>query len=143
MTKKTENFSILDRGLTVEGTISCKGKIIIKGTVKGTFVGENVVIGEEGAVYADMKAGSVTVGGIFEGKVRALEELVVLSTGNCEGKVVCRDIIVEPGGILNADVSSLKVQEIPATRELPGFAPKKELPAPLTKTEGKEEGKKN
>jgi len=109
--KNKENFSILDEGLMVEGTISCKGKMVIKGTVKGTLTGESVVIGEQGAVYADMKAGSVTVGGIFEGKIRALEELIILSTGNCEGKVVCKDLVIEPGGVLNAEVSSLAIQQ--------------------------------
>lgn len=111
MVKNKENFSILDEGLMVEGTISCKGKMVIKGTVKGTLTGETVVIGEKGAVYADMKAGSVTVGGIFEGKIRALEELMILSTGNCEGKVICKDLVIEPGGVLNAEVSSLSVQQ--------------------------------
>jgi cytoskeletal protein CcmA (bactofilin family) len=127
MTKTMENFSILDKGLTLEGTISCKGKLIIKGTVKGTITGETIVVGEEGAVYADMKAGSVTVGGIFEGKVRALDELIVLSTGNCEGKVVCKDIVVEPGGILNAEVNCLKLQDrLPEKEDLPLLAPPKE-----------------
>jgi len=110
MGKTPEKFSILDEGLILEGTLSCKGKIIIKGTVKGELEGETVIIGEEGAVYADMKAGSVTVGGIFEGKVRALKELIVLSTGSCDGKVICKELVIEPGGILNAEVVSLSIQ---------------------------------
>ncbi|WP_207679428.1 bactofilin family protein [Desulfonema magnum] len=130
MAKKEESFSILDKGLTFEGSISCKGKVIIKGIVKGTFIGETVVIGEEGAVYAEMKAGSVTIGGLFEGKIRALEELVVLSTGKCEGKVTCKDIMVEPGGILNAKVSSLKIQKSAFKEDLPLPSEKKEVSSP-------------
>ena len=115
MGKTPEKFSILDEGVTLEGTLTCKGKIIIKGIVKGELEGETVIIGEEGAIYADMKVGSLTVGGVFEGKVRALKELVVLSTGNCEGKVICKDLVVEPGGVLNAEVSNLGIHE-----EIPG-----------------------
>ncbi len=110
MGKQTENFSILDKGLTLEGKLSFQGKMIIKGTVNGTVEGETVIIGEEGAVYADMKAGSLTIGGIFEGKARAMKEFIILSTGNCKGKVVCKDIVVEPGGILNAEVTCLTIQ---------------------------------
>ena len=110
MGKQTENFSILDKGLTLEGKLSFQGKMIIKGTVNGTVEGETVIIGEEGAVYADMKAGSLTIGGIFEGKARAMKEFVILSTGNCKGKVICKDIVVEPGGILNAEVTCITIQ---------------------------------
>ncbi len=142
--KNKENFSILDEGLMVEGTISCKGKMVIKGTVKGTLMGESVVIGEKGAVYADMKAGSVTVGGVFEGKIRALEELIILSTGNCEGKVVCKDLVIEPGGVLNAEVSSLVIQQ---QQRQPGpLSPIKEKKRssnpPLKKKNEKEPGNK-
>jgi cytoskeletal protein CcmA (bactofilin family) len=66
-----------------------------------------VVIAEEGAVYADTKVGSITIGGIFEGEVRALKELIILSTGSCKGKIVCKDFVVEPGGVLNAQVTCI------------------------------------
>ena len=44
----SKDFSIIDKGLTVDGTISSKGKLLIKGTVKGTLLGENVIIAKEG-----------------------------------------------------------------------------------------------
>jgi cytoskeletal protein CcmA (bactofilin family) len=108
--KKKELISILEEGLTVEGTISCKGKIVINGTIKGTLIGETVVIGKEGVVEAEMMANSVKIGGIFDGKIKASQELVILATGRCNGKVVCNDLVVEPGGILNARVTRSSVQ---------------------------------
>ncbi|MCP4346793.1 MAG: polymer-forming cytoskeletal protein [Desulfobacterales bacterium] len=107
MAKSKEEFSVLDKGLSVEGTISFKGKIIIRGSLKGILVGETVVISEEGAVYADIKAASITVGGIFEGKIRALTELIILATGKCEGNIICKNLVVEPGGILNGSVTRI------------------------------------
>ena len=82
--------------------ISSKGKLIIKGTVKGTLVGETVIISKEGAVFADTKADCVTIGGTFEGKIRVSRDLTILATGNCSGKVIYKDLVVEPKGILNA-----------------------------------------
>ena len=111
MAKKVENFSILDTGLTVEGTLSCTGKMLIKGTVKGTLDGQFITIGEEGAVYADTKADHITVGGRFEGDLEVSEKLVVLATGSCEGEVKCKDLIVEQGGVLNAKVTRISVPE--------------------------------
>lgn len=93
--------------MVFEGTLTCKGKVLIKGTIKGTLEGELITIGEEGAVYADTTAHSVTIGGKFEGKVEAADKLIVLSTGSCDGTVVCKDLVVESGGILNAQVTRL------------------------------------
>jgi cytoskeletal protein CcmA (bactofilin family) len=104
---ESQGFSIIDKELTVDGTISTKGRLIVKGVAKGTLVAQHVVIAEEGAVYADAKVGSITIGGIFEGEVRAIKELIILSTGNCKGKIVCKDLVVETGGILNAHVTCI------------------------------------
>jgi len=104
---KFKIFSILDKEFTVEGTVSAKGQLIIKGTVKGTLLADNVIIAEEGAVYAEAEVSRMTVGGKFEGYVRASEELVILSTGHCSGKIVCKDFVVEAGGVLNAEVSCM------------------------------------
>ena len=102
---KSKNLSIIDRDLVVDGNISSTGRLVIKGTVKGEIKGEIVVIAEEGAVYCDAKVEGITIGGTFEGEIEASEELVVLATGYCAGKVVCKDLIVESGGVLNADVT--------------------------------------
>jgi cytoskeletal protein CcmA (bactofilin family) len=103
--EKSKKFSIIDHGLTVDGTVSGKGQLVIKGTVKGALEGENIVIAEEGAVEADTKVTVITVGGRFQGKLEASKELTILSTGKCSGEVVCKDLIVEAGGVLNAKVT--------------------------------------
>ena len=118
MKNKSKDFSIIDKELTVDGTISSKGKLVIKGVVKGTLIGETVIIAEEGKVFADTKASSMTIGGTFEGEIRASKELIILSTGNCSGKVVCKDFVVEAGGILNAQVNCITSQDSKSQQEL-------------------------
>lgn len=100
-----KNFSIIDEGFTVDGTVTGKGRLVIKGTVKGTVTGDNVVIAEEGAVYADARAKEMTIGGTFDGQVDTEKALVILSTGKCSGEVKCNDLVVEAGGALNATVN--------------------------------------
>ncbi len=111
MKNESANLSIIDKELRVDGTISSKGSLVIKGIVKGALDGETVIIAEEGAVYADTKVASMTIGGVFEGEISASKELVILSTGSCSGKVVCKDLTVERGGLLNASVSFIKGQQ--------------------------------
>ena len=103
----SEDLSIIDKELTIDGTVSTSGRLIVKGILKGTVIGKNVVIAEEGSVYANAKVASMTIGGTFEGEIRALKKLVLLSTGKCTGKVVCKDLVIEIGAILNAQVTCL------------------------------------
>ena len=110
MTAKTKIFSIIDHGLTVEGTVAGRGQLVVKGTVKGKLEGEEVVIAEEGAVQADTKAKRITIGGRFEGQLEASESLTILSTGSCSGDITCKELVVEAGGALNAKVTQLNVR---------------------------------
>ncbi len=105
MQNKINNISIIDEGLTVDGKVSVKGKLVIKGTIKGSLDGETVIIAKEGIVCADTKVASLTVGGKFEGNLTASRELIVLSTGSCTGKIECKNLIVESGGKLNSEVN--------------------------------------
>ncbi|MGD9369027.1 MAG: polymer-forming cytoskeletal protein [Desulfobacteraceae bacterium] len=105
-----KKFSIIDEGFTVDGTVTGKGRLVIKGTVKGAVTGDNVVIAEEGAVYAEARAKEITIGGTFDGQVEAEKALVILSTGKCSGEVKCHDLVVEAGGRLNANVSCKQIK---------------------------------
>lgn len=105
MKNNSQNLSIIDKGLNINGTISSEGNLVIRGSVKGSLSGEKIVIAEEGSVFADTDVSSLTIGGIFEGEIRASEELIILSTGSCAGSVVCKNLIVETGGLLNASVT--------------------------------------
>ena len=107
----SEDFSIIDKELTIDGTVSTTGRLIVKGILKGTIIGKNVVIAEEGSVYANVKVASMTIGGTFEGEIRALKKLILLSTGKCTGKVVCKDLVIETGAILNAQVTCLSGED--------------------------------
>ena len=106
----SEDFSIIDKELTIDGKVSTNGRLIVKGILRGTVIGKNVVIAEEGSVFADTKVASMTIGGTFEGEIRASKELILLSTGKCTGKVVCKDLVIETGAILNAQVTCLSAK---------------------------------
>lgn len=98
-------FSIIDKGMTVDGSVVGKGNLVVKGSVKGTLTGESVVISEEGIIAADTKAQTLTVGGSFEGRMETSGQLVILATGRCSGEIICGDLVVEAGGRLDARVT--------------------------------------
>lgn len=120
--KNSKNLSIIDRELKIEGSISSSGKLIIKGQVTGTIEGEVVVIAEGGLVNSSAtKVSSITIGGNFQGEVAASRELIILATGVCAGKVECKDLIVENGGILNAEVSCKTSSKLSAGKDSTAF----------------------
>jgi cytoskeletal protein CcmA (bactofilin family) len=108
MKEKSKNISIIDRGLTLEGSVSCSGRLVVKGVVRGDLRGDDVVIAEEGSVQADADVAVITIGGTFEGTLNVSRKMVVLSTGNCSGKITCNDMVVESGAVLNAAVQCTK-----------------------------------
>lgn len=120
--KDKQNLSIIDKELKIEGSISSTGKLIIKGQVTGTIDGDVVIIAEDGNVdSSSTKVASLTIGGRFQGEVNATKELIILSTGTCAGKVACQDLIVENGGILNADVACKTTGNMPVNKSRSGM----------------------
>ncbi len=121
--KNKQNLSILDKDITVDGSISSTGTLIIKGKVNGTIEGQSVLIAQEGQLIATTaKVENMTVGGTFQGEMSVARELVILSTGKCTGKVECKDLIVENGGVLNAEVTcktNMSVPEVEKKKQIP------------------------
>ncbi len=105
MKEENKRFSIIDEGFSVEGSVSGKGRLVIKGRVKGVVSGQQVVIAEEGEVRADVKVDELTIGGSYQGRIDAGGTVTILASGRCAGEVSCRDLIVEQGGKLDASVS--------------------------------------
>ena len=98
-------FSIIDKDMTVDGSLVGKGNLVVKGSVKGTLSGESVVISDEGRVTAETNVQTMTVGGRFEGRLEVSGQLVILATGYCSGEILCGDLVVEAGGRLDARVT--------------------------------------
>jgi len=124
--KKTKNISIVDKGLSAEGTFTTPGKLIVKGTIKGKLKCEEIIIAQEGAVYAVAEVARITIGGKFDGEISAVEELMILPTGKCSGKVTCRDLIVEAGGKLNAEVNCTAPRDLKSGGKVSGTGKKGE-----------------
>ncbi|MCP4671968.1 MAG: polymer-forming cytoskeletal protein [Desulfobacula sp.] len=126
--KNSQNLSIIDKELKIEGSISSRGKLIIKGQVTGTIKGDVVIIAEDGLVDSSAtEVSSITIGGNFQGEVTASKELIILATGTCAGKVECKDLIVENGGILNAEVSCKTSSKLPGGKDSKMFSTSSKL----------------
>jgi len=125
MKQNSKNISIIDQGELVDGTLACRGRLVINGTVKGKLEGDNVVVSQDGIVQANTKVNNMTLGGTFKGEIRVAQELIILSTGDCSGKVFCKNIVMEAGGMLNASVTHVDAEQ-PHTRSFKNLLNKKD-----------------
>jgi cytoskeletal protein CcmA (bactofilin family) len=115
---KPQHISIIDVGFAVEGRISFGGSLLVRGTVSGRLEGDTVTIAEEGEVAADVSVAGMTIGGRFEGDLRVRDELVILPTGQCAGRIECGSLVMQEGGLLNAHVRFLENKDAPKVKAL-------------------------
>jgi cytoskeletal protein CcmA (bactofilin family) len=108
MGDKRSEISIIDSGLKIKGIFSYTGRLVVNGIIEGTVTGENLVIAEGGVVVANANVRSASVGGKFEGELTASNEVVILPTGICSGKFMCKSLIVEAGGQISGDIKCAK-----------------------------------
>jgi cytoskeletal protein CcmA (bactofilin family) len=108
-----KKLSVIEKGLTIDGSVSFRGELIIHGTVKGTLAGDHVVISEEGVVTAETRASLMIIGGTFRVRLRVSGKLVLLSTGNCSGIIECRDLEMASGALLNGEINCIQMNKSP------------------------------
>ena len=107
MKDKPEGLSIVDKGLSVEGSLYADGKLVIAGALKGNLVGNAVVAAEGSVVNAEAKVEDLVIAGDFEGDVTVYNRLHISATGNFRGNIVCKNLRLEVGGVLNGSVRPL------------------------------------
>ena len=90
--------TIIGEGTEIEGTINADTSLRIDGKLKGELnVKEDIVIGENGVLEADIEARNITVAGSITGNVTANEKLVIVSTGTLIGDIKMANLIIEDG----------------------------------------------
>jgi len=93
-----------DKDTEFKGELSFKGSFRIDGAFKGTIVSDSMlVIGEQGKVEADIKAGYVVINGEIRGTVRAEDKVEIHSRGRVFGSIISPKLIVDEGAYLEAN----------------------------------------
>ena len=111
---KSKSFSIIDNGVTLKGDLCFEGQLIIKGVVSGALRGETLVVAEGATVCADVQADSITVAGRLEGGVCG-NTIRVLASGSCSGRIICRNLTVDVGGVIDAEIVCAQASDVPGS----------------------------
>ena len=142
--ERGRNTAQIGKSLKVKGEISGNEDLYIDGDVEGTVELEqnNLTIGPNGKVQADVTARSITILGRVQGNVRAGERIEIRKTGSLEGDLVTARIVIEDGAVFRGSIDIIKagaaqpVSRTPATPASQPQADSTAKPAPRITTAG-------
>jgi cytoskeletal protein CcmA (bactofilin family) len=119
---KSGEFAHIGKSVVIKGELSGSEDLYVDGEVEGTIQlqGNNLVIGPNGHVHADVNAKGVIVQGKLEGNIRASDRVELRKSAVIVGDIVTQRIAIEDGAYFKGKVEiqkeATKPNSLPATR---------------------------
>jgi cytoskeletal protein CcmA (bactofilin family) len=132
---KTGEFAHIGKSVIIKGELSGSEDLYVDGTVEGTIQlqGNNLMIGPNGHVHADVNAKGVIVQGKLEGNIRASERAELLKSAVIVGDIVTQRIAIEDGAYFKGKVDIQKEAAVvnPQPNRTEKQGEMKGMPAPV------------
>jgi len=104
-----EITTTLGKSTVFDGTMRFTRSLKIDGEFKGKIISSGFLYIEEGAmVKADIKVGSVVVGGVVHGNIEASDNLEMLSTGQVFGNIRTAKLRIADGVVFEGKCEMIK-----------------------------------
>ena len=96
----------LGKSIQIKGDLTGNEDLVIEGQVEGRvdLPNNQLTVGSDGKVKADLTAKAVVVIGHVTGNINATERVEVQATGIVDGDVRAPRLIVEEGAVLNGAI---------------------------------------
>lgn len=103
------------KSVKVKGEIHCEEDLFVDGIVEGVIniANNELVIGANSKVNADINCRSLVLHGSLQGKVNIAERIEITKSGCLEGSLVTKRIVIEDGGLFRG-TSSIHAPKKPA-----------------------------
>ena len=99
--------NIIGPGAMITGNVTVSGFLRIDGDIDGNVQTQGrVIIGEEARIRGNIRAASVSVGGVVQGDIIAPDYVVILSSGMVVGSVLTKKLRVDDDVILHGFCSA-------------------------------------
>lgn len=107
----------IGKSISIHGDLTGDEDLLLEGTVEGKVKLPNneLTIGADGRIPADVSAKSVIVIGHIKGDVDATERVEIRETGVVEGSIRSPKLIVQEGAILRGTIEMGGKQSAPET----------------------------
>ena len=98
----SNSLNSLVKGTKIEGTITSENDIRIDGIIEGTLTCKaKVIIGPTGVIKGDVKCENAVIEGRFEGNLSVTQLLTVKEAAEVHGDVITNKLLVQSGATFN------------------------------------------
>ncbi|MFO8060911.1 MAG: polymer-forming cytoskeletal protein [Bacillota bacterium] len=112
--------TILGAGTSLEGTLTGEESVRLDGFLKGSVdIAGDVIVAETAKVQAKICARAVKIAGTVEGDIHSKGLVELTSTAVVEGDVICVDLVVDKGAVLNGSTRMSEESAGESGREQP------------------------
>ncbi len=105
-----EEMANIGKSIAIKGDLTGNEDLVVEGKVEGKIAlpDNELTVGNNGDVSADVHAKSVIVIGKVSGNVSATEKIEVQASGSVDGDVRAPRLIIQEGAVLNGSVEMTK-----------------------------------
>lgn len=90
--------AFIDEGSEIEGKCTFAGTVMLNGTIRGEIAStDTVIVGEKGAVHADVHADTIFISGQVVGNLVAAQRLEMRGAARVSGNIEAPVIVMEEG----------------------------------------------
>jgi cytoskeletal protein CcmA (bactofilin family) len=101
--------TIIGKGTEIKGSVEGTGVIRVDGKIEGDIhTSGDVIVGETGKVYADIKARHVTAAGEVHGNIQAQGKLEIIAKGKVYGDIQVSSLVINDGAIFEGKSEMIK-----------------------------------
>src|SRR6187551_3594863 len=100
-----EQSGIIGKGITIKGSLTGGGDLVIEGKVEGQINLKNhLTIEGTGKVQADIRAEELTVNGEASGNIDASTKVSINASAKVAGDIKAPRVVIEDGAVFNGSV---------------------------------------
>lgn len=109
---------VISKAISIKGEVTGSEDLLVDGEINGkiTIADGKVTVGSSGRVTADIEAAEIVVRGRFKGALRGRERVVIGQTGQVNGNVMTRRIVIEEGAVFSGQVDVMRAEETRTVR---------------------------
>ena len=114
-----QKASVIGPSIRIKGTLTGKEDLVIQGQLQGEvrLQANNVTVGKEGRIRADIYGRTVHIEGEVKGHLFGEQEVVIRASGKVQGDIVSPRVVLENGsnfkGAIDMEPAAAKVSEAP------------------------------
>jgi cytoskeletal protein CcmA (bactofilin family) len=101
----TDQTNIIGKGITIRGSLTGAGDLVIEGRVEGQIALKNhLTIETSGQVEADIRAEELTINGTASGNIDASTKVSISQSARVNGDIKATRVVIEDGAVFNGSI---------------------------------------